>query len=163
MEEDDRKKQTPESDIKVKKNKSLFYRLAITVIFLSSLSMCIYQTQELVLFFLSDPIETQIKVTVNDVVKFPAITICNLNPVRKIQVRFRPIASNLGSDSCRWVVSALARENSTTGIRTCSRLILANHCCPECLRVLPLMIQIFWHSTEWNDIGLQNFNMASKF
>jgi hypothetical protein len=66
-----------------RKEKSVSYRIVTTIIFFASLSMCVYQTYKLILIYLSDPIETQIKVIMQDSMKFPAVTICNLNPVRR--------------------------------------------------------------------------------
>lgn len=66
-----------------KKEKPVYHRIVTSVIFFMSLSMCVYQTYELILLYLSDPIETQIKVIMHDAMKFPAVTICNLNPVKR--------------------------------------------------------------------------------
>ena len=66
-----------------KKEKTVYYRAVTTVIFFASLLMCVYQTYQLILLYVSDPIETQIKVIMHDAMKFPAVTICNLNPVRR--------------------------------------------------------------------------------
>jgi hypothetical protein len=72
-----------ESDDTEKKQKPVYYRVITTIIFFTSLSMCVYQIYDLTLIYLSDPIETQMKVIMHDSIKFPAVTICNLNPVRR--------------------------------------------------------------------------------
>ena len=72
-----------QNDNEEKKQKSTSYRVITSIIFFTSLSMCVYQIYELILLYLSDPIETQMKVTMHDSIKFPAVTICNLNPVRR--------------------------------------------------------------------------------
>ena len=87
MEETSASKETSEPN--EKKKKPLSRRIVVTVIFLTSLSMCIFETNEIIVLYLSKPIETQIKMTVNDAMEFPAVTICNLNPVRRSRLVFR--------------------------------------------------------------------------
>ena len=86
MEETSASKETSEPN--EKKKKPLSRRIVVTVIFLTSLSMCIFETNEIIVLYLSKPIETQIKMTVNDAMEFPAVTICNLNPVRRSRLEF---------------------------------------------------------------------------
>ena len=70
-------------DEEEKKEKTVYYRVITTVIFFSSLCMCVYQTYQLILLYLNDPIETQMKMIMHDAMEFPAVTICNLNPVKR--------------------------------------------------------------------------------
>ena len=72
-----------EKDREQKKQKPVYYRVITTIIFFCSLCMCVFQTYQLILLYLSDPIETQMKVIMHDIMEFPAVTICNLNPVRR--------------------------------------------------------------------------------
>ncbi len=69
--------------VEEKKEKPVYYRVITTVIFFASLFMCVYQTYKLILLYLGDPIETQMRVIMHDSMKFPAVTICNLNPVKR--------------------------------------------------------------------------------
>lgn len=71
------------SKLEQKKKKPVYYRVITSVIFFASFSMCVYQIYELILLYLSDPIETQIKMIMHDSMKFPAVTVCNLNPVQR--------------------------------------------------------------------------------
>jgi hypothetical protein len=69
--------------VHVFKGKSLIRKLIWAVIFLAAASVCLYNVTERIRFFASDPTSTAISVTVQNIIPFPAVTLCNLNLINR--------------------------------------------------------------------------------
>ena len=70
--------------VHVFKSKSLIRRLIWALIFLLAAAYCIYNIADRGSYFDSRPSATTVSVTTNQSLAFPAVTICNFNPVDRV-------------------------------------------------------------------------------
>ena len=69
--------------VHVLKEKSIIKRVIWGLIFFAAASYCLYNIGERASHFASKPSSTTLSVSAQDSVPFPAVTICNLNPIKK--------------------------------------------------------------------------------
>ncbi|XP_022111141.1 amiloride-sensitive sodium channel subunit alpha-like isoform X2 [Acanthaster planci] len=93
----------------IQRANSNFRRVAWTLLFLAGFGMFIYQGCDLIIKFYKWPYNVNIEVRTPKRVEFPAVTWCNLNPIRKDALAdFTDLRSLLegGSSSCGTAVNA---------------------------------------------------------
>ncbi|XP_033096490.1 degenerin-like protein unc-105 [Anneissia japonica] len=61
-----------------------------TSLFLAAVSLLLYQSKELVAKYLTYPVDVQLDVEYKTELEFPAVTICNINPIRESLLREDP-------------------------------------------------------------------------
>lgn len=69
--------------------RTLFSRFIWTIFILGAFTMFIFQTHGLFTLWLSRPVATVVKVKHNAHVSFPAVTICNQNPIKESEISKR--------------------------------------------------------------------------
>ena len=80
--------------VHVFKGKSTVKRVFWAIIFVGSLTGCVYNVSDRLRHLLSDPTVTSIRVEVDEKgVPFPAVTVCNLSPINNILTEFLGIKS----------------------------------------------------------------------
>ncbi|XP_033096439.1 acid-sensing ion channel 1A-like [Anneissia japonica] len=65
-------------------------KLIWTSLFLTAVSLLLYQSKELVAKYLTYPVDVQLDVKYKIELEFPAVTICNINPIRESLLREDP-------------------------------------------------------------------------
>lgn len=64
-------------------SKTIFWKIFWTLVCMGAVGMFIYQAYGLFELFLSRPVSTSVKISFEKKLPFPAVTICNLNMIRK--------------------------------------------------------------------------------
>lgn len=82
---------------KIGKANSIFWRLFWVLVTLACMGMVIYQGILLLGTFLDKPTKSDIDVTYARTVQFPAVTICNLNIIKRSKMKTFPAAQAIMS------------------------------------------------------------------
>ena len=77
--------------------KSWLARLFWIVIFAASFSYSMFQIQRTVMVYLSYPTKTDINIVQKEEFKFPAVTVCNINPFKQSEIRNSTIFPKMAS------------------------------------------------------------------